>query len=122
MVSCLDTYALMEIYEGNKKFMKYFNTSFVIPEWTLAEFYWVLLREYGQKDADFWFYKVEGYSKSIDKETLRKAVKFRYANRKKKLSFFDAVGYVFSMNKGYVFVTGDKEFDKFKGVEFIKKS
>lgn len=42
----LDTYALIEIYLGNKKFTIYLDEDFVINDLTLAEFYGILLREY----------------------------------------------------------------------------
>lgn len=118
---CLDTYALMEIYLGNEKFTKYLDTDFVINDLILAEFYGVLLREYGEEEAESWLNKLENYSLSLDKETLIEAIKFRHAHKKTNISFFDAVGYVFSLKNGYLFVTGDKEFEKFDFVEFKKK-
>lgn len=118
---CLDTYALVEIAKGNPKFAEYLNSEFVLTDLTLAEFYLVLLREDGEKVADYWFNKLERYSLPAEKELLIEAIKFRYAHRKSDISFFDAVGYVFSVKKGYYFVTGDKEFENFSNVEFKKK-
>ena len=37
------------------------------------------------------------------------------------ISFFDAVGYVYSRENNYKFVTGDKEFEKLPNVQFMKK-
>jgi predicted nucleic acid-binding protein len=118
---CLDTYALVEIANGNPKFADYLNSDFAVTDITLAEFYAVLLREEREKTADYWFKKLEVYSLPIDKETLIEAIKFRYLHRKTWISFFDAVGYVFSVKNGFYFVTGDKEFEKFDFVEFRKK-
>ena len=118
---CLDTYALVEIAKGNPKFVNYLNSAFVLNDLTLAEFYLVLLREDGEKIADYWFKKLERYSLPVSKELLIEAIKFRYENRKTDISFFDAVGYIFSLKNGYLFVTGDKEFEKFTNVEFKKK-
>ena len=118
---CLDTYALMEIARANPKFVNYLNSSFVITDLNLAEFYSVLLREDGEKLADYWYKKLERYSLPVSKEILVAAIKFRYENRKTNISFFDAVGYIFSIKNGLYFVTGDKEFEKFKNVEFVKK-
>jgi len=118
---CLDTYALVEIAKGNPKFVNYLNSAFVLNDLTLAEFYLVLLREDGEKIADYWFKKLERYSLPVSKELLIEAIKFRYENRKTDISFFDAVGYIFSLKNGYIFVTGDKEFEKFANVEFKKK-
>lgn len=118
---CLDTYILIEIYLGNKNFLEYLNVEFVITDLTLAEFYGVLLREYGESDANLWSEKLERYAVPVEKEILEEAVKFRHKNKKSGISFFDAVGYIFALKKGLKFVTGDKEFEKFKGVEFKKK-
>ncbi|HJX50005.1 MAG TPA: PIN domain-containing protein [Candidatus Nanoarchaeia archaeon] len=118
---CLDTYALIEISKGNPKFAEYLKSIFILSDLTLAEFYGVLLREEGESVADYWTKKLEKYSLPASKEVLIEAIKFRYENRRLNLSFFDAVGYIFSLKNGCLFVTGDKEFEKFTNVEFIKK-
>ncbi|MEK6861818.1 MAG: PIN domain-containing protein [Nanoarchaeota archaeon] len=118
---CLDTYALIEIYLGNEKFTNYLEEDFVINDLILAEFYGVMLKNYGRNEADIWFNKLEEYSVSVDREILKEAVKFRQENKRKDLSFFDAVGYIFSLKNNYKFVTGDKEFEHMINVEFKKK-
>ncbi|MEK6886815.1 MAG: PIN domain-containing protein [Nanoarchaeota archaeon] len=118
---CLDTYALVEIYLGNEKFAQYLNVDFVINDFTLAEFYGVLLKEYGEDEAELWLKKLERYAVPINREILIRAIKFRYQHKKQNISFFDAVGYVFSIKNGYYFVTGDKEFQHLPNVEFKKK-
>jgi len=121
VIRCLDTYALVEIKLGNPKFTNYLKEDFVITDITLAEFYSVLLREENEEKADFWLKKLEAYSISVDKTVLIKAIKFRHQNKKTGISFFDAVGYIFAQENGYSFVTGDKEFENLKNVEFKKK-
>lgn len=118
---CLDTYALVEIYLGNEKFSAYLAAPFLITDLTLAEFYGVLLREYGADIADKWYKKLGPYSFPVNKEVLIEAIKFRQMHKKRNISFFDAVGYMFSLQHGYSFVTGDKEFEHFRDVEFRKK-
>lgn len=118
---CLDTYALVEISKENQKFYEYFTYDFVLTDLTLTEFYLVVLREEGEKTADYWFRKLEQYSLPVEREILIEAIKFKHEHRKEHISFFDAVGYIFSLKKGYLFVTGDKEFEKLPGVEFKKK-
>ena len=120
-IKCLDTYALVEIFFGNKKFINYLNAKFVITDITLVEFYGVLLREEGESEADYWFKKLEQYAISVNKNILKESVKFKFENRKTNISFFDAVGYIYSLYNNYMFVTGDKKFENFKCVEFIKK-
>ena len=121
VTNCLDTYALVEISKGNAKFSEYLNSDYVITDLTLAELYSVLLREEGEKVADYWFKKLERYSLPVPKELLIEAIKFRHEHKKQNISFFDAVGYMFSLKKGFYFVTGDKEFSDLPNVDFKKK-
>ena len=118
---CLDTYALIEIANGNPKFSFLMREEFMIINTTLAEFYWVLLREKGKEDAEYWVDKLSNFTLNITKEIMLKAQNFRFVNKKKNLSFFDCVGYIFSKENNYIFVTGDKEFKDLEGVEFIQK-
>jgi predicted nucleic acid-binding protein len=118
---CLDTYALVEIYLGNEKFAEYLNIDFVINDFTLAEFYGVLLKEYGESEADLWLRKLERYSLPVARGILIESVKFRHEHKKQNISFFDAVGYIFAIKNGCYFVTGDKEFEDFPNVDFKKK-
>ncbi len=117
---CLDTYALVEIAKGNSIFAQHLQQDIIITEITLAEFYGVILREQGEKMAEQWFQKLNSYSQPVDMKTFIEAVKFRYEHKKKNISFFDAVGYIFSIRNNLNFVTGDKEFEHFKQVEFKK--
>jgi hypothetical protein len=121
VVKCLDTYALMEIYNGNPKFNNYLIQDIVLTGETFAEFYGVLLKEHGEDEAEFWFKKLRFFVKNVPFEILIKAIKFKYENRKNGVSFFDSVGYIFSLENCFLFVTGDKEFEKLDNVEFVKK-
>ncbi len=118
---CLDTYALVEIYQGNPKFSGYLLADFVICDLILAEFYGILLRKKGLDEAELWLKKLSNYAIPVSREILIEAVKFRHENRKTNISFFDAVGYIFSIKNGCFFVTGDKEFKDFPNVEFKKR-
>ncbi len=117
----LDTYALCEIARGNVRFAQYTTEEFIINDLTLAEFYGVILREHGEELAQHWLNKLKPYSQSVQPKLLTCAVTFKIQHAKKNLSFFDAVGYVCALENKALFVTGDKEFEKLKGVEFVKK-
>ena len=118
---CFDTYALVEIAKDNPKFTKFNTEHFVITDLILAEFYGVLLREYNDKTAEYWFKKMSPYAQHVPKELLKEAVKFRFKNTAKNFSFFDAVGYIYSAKNSHKFLTGDKEFEGLPGVECVKK-
>ncbi len=118
---CLDTYALVEIAEGNPKFVFLLKEDFVIPSTSLAEFYWVLLKERGKAEADRWSSILLSSTEDVPSSILIDAQGFRYEHKKQKLSFFDCAGYIFARQNNYAFVTGDKEFEGMNGVRFIKK-
>ncbi len=115
---CLDTYALIEITEGNANFSQYLAEEFVITDTTLAEFYSVLLREDGKQTAEYWFRKLTPYSVHVTKIILKEAILFRHKHKKEKISFFDAVGYIYAKTYNYPFVTGDRQFKSKENVEF----
>lgn len=118
---CFDTYALIEIAKDNPKFTRYNRQEFLITDLTLAEFYNIMMRDFNEQTADYWFKKVSPNSKPVSKELLVEAVKFRRKNMTKNISFFDAVGYVYAKTKGHKFLTGDKAFEGMENVEFVKK-
>ena len=119
--NCLDTYALWEILRENPKYAKILNQPFVITEWTLAEFYKTLLREFEKTVAREWCNKLKPYAEVVSLSIVLEAINFQREHDKEDLSLFDCVGYMFSIKKGYMFVTGDKEFKNKKEVLFIQK-
>tara|TARA_Y100000310_G_C20670121_1_gene809790 strand:- start:1940 stop:2302 length:363 start_codon:yes stop_codon:yes gene_type:complete len=118
---CLDTYAIIELAEANSKFAFLLDQEFVIPNTTIAEFFWVCIKENKKEQAEFWIQKLTGSIDIVEVDILMQAQKFRYEHKKQKLSFFDCVGYIYARENGLLFVTGDKEFEKMEGVKFIKK-
>ena len=117
---CLDTYALVEISEGNPDFVAYLSEDITITELILAEFYALMLRRFGEKTALYWLRKLQPYAVKVEFDPLIDAMSFREKNKQKNLSFFDEVGYIFAVRNNFVFVTGDKEFEHLKQVEFRK--
>ena len=65
-MNCLDTYALIEIANGNPSYSNFFNSDFMINDLTLAEFYWVLIRDYDIDLAELWLTNLSPYSQSVD--------------------------------------------------------
>jgi len=119
-MKCLDTYALVEINNGNPRFTCLLNEELVITDITMAEFYALMYREYDLKTADYWHKKLSFFCRPVPREVLLKASKFKVDNSKQDLSFFDCVGYIYALENNITFVTGDKEFRQRKGVEFMK--
>jgi predicted nucleic acid-binding protein len=119
-MKCLDTYALMALAQGEAAFAKYMADEFIIPDTTLAEFCWVLMRDFSESAARAWEERLAPYCAPADRDLMLAAMHFRLDNRGKGFSFFDAVGYVFARRHHIPFVTGDESFRDLPGVEFLK--
>ncbi|MEK6932561.1 MAG: PIN domain-containing protein [Nanoarchaeota archaeon] len=115
-----DTYALIEMFGGNKSYLKYENSKVIITSFILAELCYNLIKTHGTKIS---YEYVDLYSKfvqNIDKEVIKEAMKFRYLNVKKKMSTTDCIGYILAKKLDIRFLTGDKEFKDLPNVEFVK--
>ena len=117
----LDTFALVEIEEGNPKYLQYAEFDFVITALNLMEFHYYLLRTFGQASADEDATKLLKHVVNFDHAVMFEANKFRYKNKAKEVSTADCVGYIYALKSGLKFVTGDREFEGLPSVEFVKK-
>ena len=116
-----DSYAVIEFIAGNPNFARFVNEKVRITVFNLAEIYWMSLNEYGEKIAEEIYNKYSECVVEISGEILKEAIKFRkkvYKN--KKLSYADAIGYIYSIKNSLLFLTGDKEFQNLENVEFVK--
>ena len=115
-----DTYALIEIIKGNKNYSKYIDSTPIINKFILTELTYWMIRDYGFDKASLIADQYNKYVKEIDLEVIKEAMLFRYLHKKQKLSMIDCIGYIMAKKLGLKFLTGDKEFEKFDNVEFVK--
>ncbi len=115
-----DTYAIIELLKGNPNYSKYFSEEVTITLFNLAEIYWSALNDLVLGDPDQIYNRYSQCVVEISDEVLKEAIKFRKANKKKNLSYTDCIDYIYALKKGMVFLTGDKEFQGIKNVEFAK--
>lgn len=116
-----DTYAFIEMIVGNPAYQKFSNGVGVITsKLNLMELYYTLLLKYDQKVADKYFAFLMPFAIETDNETIKEAMIFRHAHKKRGLSYADCIGYVLARKHGVPFLTGDKEFADLEGVEFVK--
>ena len=87
----------------------------------MVEFYKTMLKQFGKETAILWYEKFKPYCEEVSMNSLIKAVDFQSENKKEDLSLFDCVGYTFSIENNFLFVTGDRAFKNKKGVLFIEK-
>ena len=114
----LDTYALIEIIEGNKKFKDFLDSEIIIIINNLVELDYYLLRTYNEKREYYknFFYP---FCKEILLEDISRANDLKIKN--KKLSYTDCLGYVIAKRLEIKFVTGDEGFRNLDNVKFTKK-
>ncbi len=118
----LDTYAIFEIIKGSDNYKKYEkNYNPVTTIYNLMELYYNLLLDGATKErAKLYFDTFSEFLVDVDSNTLVDALNFRFENRKKKMSYFDCIGYKTAMKLGIKFLTGDEDFRNVESVEFVK--
>ncbi|MEK6825369.1 MAG: PIN domain-containing protein [Nanoarchaeota archaeon] len=116
----LDTYALIEIIQGNKNYEKYVDKELKTTIFNLYELYYNLLRNYGEIKAKEYFLQFKAILISFTDETIFSASQFKLKYKKEHISYTDALGYCLALEKQLLFLTGDKAFKYFENVEFVK--
>src|SRR3989344_5857943 len=114
-----DTYAIMEIIEGNLNYEPYLNREIIINNFTFAELCYNLFKDKSLQPNIY----IKKYSKhivSVNPEWIEEAMRFRLGWKDRKVSVPDCIGYVMSKKLGLKFLTGDKEFKHLDNVEFVK--
>jgi predicted nucleic acid-binding protein len=125
--SYLDSYALIEIIKANPSFSEFVKSQCVTSIFNYAEAYHHLLSVGGKKQADLTDAVVAPMLAEIPLECIREAMAFRLEfnshpeNKRRKLSFADAICYTYAQSVGMDFVTGDEAFRGLKGDRFIKQ-
>jgi len=115
-----DTYAIMSLIEGNENYAKYKNNLITTSILNLAEIYNIFLRNHGKQTADYWAKKLNFNFIDMDKDSIIRAVEFRFIHRKEDLSLTDCIGYILALKNNLIFLTGDSKFKNMKNVDFVK--
>ena len=116
----LDTYALIEIIEGNVRYKKFISEKTYTSIFNLYELYYSLLRDYDEVVAKKNFDQFKNIVIPIKEDNIFAASKFKLSYKKQRISYTDALGYSIAIQNNLVFLTGDKEFENMDNVEFIK--
>lgn len=120
MVIFIDTYAMVEVFEGNEKYLPYQSADAVTTRFNLFEFYYVVLSKYGKEKAEIVFKNYKSVAKEVDDEVLKSAAEFKLQYKKKRFSFTDCIGYKYAEAMNVKFLTGDYLFKGFQNVEFVQ--
>lgn len=117
----LDTYALIEIAEGNPKYQKYVDSDAVTLKDNLAELYYSLLKKYDEKTANFFLDNFSRIVVDLPISVIANAMVFRYGHIKAKFSYIDCLGYMYAFENKRLFLTGDRAFEGMENVELVKQ-
>ena len=115
-----DTYALIELLNGNPDYANYIYADLVTLDLNLMELYYSSLRDSGKHIANKDFHQFVPFSYSFSKSIIPIAMEFKLKYRKENLSYVDCVGYVFAKQNNLLFLTGDEKFEKKENVKFVK--
>ena len=115
-----DSYALFEILKGNPNYKKYSELKIVLTKLNLFELYSGLLREVGEEKAEVELNRYYKFAIDFDEEVIKGAGKMKIALNRRNVSMTDCIGYILSKQLGIKFLTGDKEFEFLRNVEFVK--
>lgn len=124
MAYIFDSYAIIEVLRGSKNYAKYaISNQFLTNKLFLAEAYFYFIKNGLTDKADEVFESFSAHSIEIPDDVIKKAMHFRFEfnkNRKKKVSYADAIGYEQAKYNGIKFLTGDDQFEKLPSIEYVK--
>ncbi len=116
-----DTYALSEMILENENYSQYKKDVITTSTLNISELYYFLLRKYDKKTADYLIKQLAFRLINIIKlDLVIEASKFRFENKKEKLSYIDCIGYMLAKRLNMKFLTGDEKFKNKDNVEFVK--
>lgn len=115
-----DTYAIIDILKGNPAYDKYKNAKIVLTVFNLIELHYKILNEFDEKLAREMLEKYSKFRVEIDLDIIEESNKLKKIHKKRRVSIPDVIGYVMAKKLGIKFLTGDKEFEHFENVEFVK--
>ena len=115
-----DTYALIEITKANPNYLIFAQENINITIFNLVEFFSACLNDFSEGKAKELYNKFKNSLVELDDETIFEAVKFRKEHKKRDLSYTDCLGYIYAKRNNFLFLTGDKEFETFSNVKFVK--
>lgn len=115
-----DTYAFIEILNGNPNYKPYLNSILVTSRFNLIEFYYHLLNDKDKKTADKYLEVYSSLLIPITNKSIRIGMQFKLKHKKEKLSYTDCIGYAQALELNVRFLTGDQKFENKDNVEFVK--
>ncbi len=115
-----DTYALVALAEGAQSYRIFTEEEVTTSILNIGELYYVGRGRWGESKAEETATKYSENTLELGLEDVLDGAKFRYEHKKLRLSYVDAIGYRSARKNGLVFLTGDRGFRGFPGVELVR--
>lgn len=115
-----DSYALIELLNGNPNYAKYENSTIITTKLNLFEVYHYFLRFEKKDMGEIFLHNFWKCAFDFSSSVIRNAVELKIAKNNRNVSMTDCIGYSFAKILKIPFLTGDKEFEKMENVEFVK--
>jgi len=115
-----DTYAILEIINGNENYRKFEQLTIITSVLNLGELYYILLKQFSDDEIKQRIGRFKLSFLEITPNAVVNAARLRFKNKKKGLSYIDCISYAIALEKELKFLTGDKEFKSMPNVEFVK--
>lgn len=114
-----DTYALIALVEGRPEYERFRREPVVCDRDNLLELAYYLLRDVGPDRAREALEALNPETLDMEEGELWGAAALRLAERKRNLSYVDALGYTLARSRRLRFLTGDAAFRDLPDVEFV---
>ena len=92
----------------------------VTTKLNIFELYFGLLRDVDEQTAERYLNKYYQFNIDFDEDVIKEAAKMKIRLGKRNVSMTACIGYILSLKLKIKFLTGDKEFESFRNVEFVK--
>jgi len=119
MAYFFDTYILVELVKGNRRFQRFEAEEVKTSHLNMGELYYALLRDYNKKTAQHWHRQFADFLLPASLTVILRAMELRFAHRRRGFSFIDCVGYELAKEYGLVFLTGDRAFKGLENAEVV---
>ncbi len=115
-----DTYAIIEVIKRSESYKSFKDYSIITNMLNLTETCYYICENFGPEKVEEIISTLNLSIISMTKSTAIQASKFRFENKKLRLSYADCIGYFCAEENGLKFLTGDDGFKNFNNVEFVK--
>ncbi len=110
---------MLAVIDGVPTYRKFSEARVATSFFNLVELYYVLLRK---TDAAFARAMYKSFSEclvKVDDQDVFDGMKFKLEQKRRELSYVDALGYAVAQSCRLKFLTGDAQFKNLEGVEFV---